>query len=79
MFPNKFRGAALSICGVVQWGSNFLVTITFPVLLGSVGLGVAYGMYAAFGVIAYVFVRLFVAETKGRTLEEISREAELSL
>ncbi len=76
MFPNKFRGAALSICGVVQWLSNFLVTVTFPVLLGSIGLGFSYGIYAAFGVVAFVFVRLFVEETKGRTLEDMSREAE---
>jgi SP family sugar:H+ symporter-like MFS transporter len=78
MFPNRFRGAALSICGVVQWLSNFLVTWTFPVLLGSVGLGVSYGIYAACGVVAFVFVRLFVAETKGRTLEDMSREAEVA-
>ena len=76
MFPNKFRGAALSICGVVQWLSNFLVTWSFPVLLGSIGLGLSYGIYATFGVVAFVFVRLFVTETKGRTLEDLSREAE---
>ncbi len=76
MFPNKFRGAALSICGVVQWLSNFLVTMTFPILLGSIGLGFSYGIYAAFGVFAYMFVQLFVEETKGRTLEDLSRAAE---
>jgi MFS transporter, sugar porter (SP) family len=76
MFPNKFRGAALSVCGVVQWLSNFLVTVTFPVLLDSIGLGFSYGIYAVFGVVAFVFVRLFVEETKGRTLEDMSRDAE---
>jgi len=75
MFPNQFRGAALSICGVVQWLTNFLVTMTFPMLLESIGLGFSYGIYAAFGLVAYGFVQLFVVETKGRTLEEISREA----
>ncbi len=75
MFPNQFRGAALSICGLVQWLANFLVTMTFPILLGSIGLGFSYGIYAAFGIIAYFFVRLFVKETKGRTLEDMSREA----
>ena len=78
MFPNQFRGAALSICGLVQWLTNFLVTMTFPILLGSIGLGFSYGIYAAFGVIAYFFVRLFVKETKGRTLEDMSREATAS-
>jgi SP family sugar:H+ symporter-like MFS transporter len=78
MFPNQFRGAALSICGLVQWLTNFLVTMTFPILLGSIGLGFSYGIYAAFGIIAYFFVRLFVQETKGRTLEDMSREATAS-
>jgi len=76
MFPNKFRGAALSICGLVQWGSNFLITWSFPILLSSIGLGFAYGIYSAFGVVAYLFVQFFVVETKGRTLEDMSRDAE---
>jgi SP family sugar:H+ symporter-like MFS transporter len=76
MFPNRFRGAALSVCGVVQWLSNFLVTWTFPILLGSIGLGISYGIYAAFGGVAFVFVKWFVDETRGRSLEDLSREAE---
>jgi SP family sugar:H+ symporter-like MFS transporter len=75
MFPNQFRGAALSICGLVQWLTNFLVTMTFPILLEAIGLGFSYAIYAAFGLVAFGFVRLFVVETKGRTLEDISREA----
>jgi MFS transporter, SP family, sugar:H+ symporter len=76
MFSNKFRGAALAVAGLVQWGSNFLITITFPILLASIGLGVSYGIYASFGIVAYVIVRKYVTETKGRTLEDISREQE---
>ena len=76
MFPNRFRGAALSVCGLVQWLSNFLVTWTFPILLGSIGLGISYGIYAAFGGVAFVFVKWFVDETRGRSLEDLSRQAE---
>ncbi|MDT8408862.1 MAG: sugar porter family MFS transporter [Wenzhouxiangellaceae bacterium] len=76
MFPNQFRGAALAFCGLVQWGSNFLITMTFPIMLTSIGLGFSYGIYATFGLIAFVFVRKFVKETKGRTLEDLSREAQ---
>jgi SP family sugar:H+ symporter-like MFS transporter len=50
--------------------------MTFPIFLDTLGLGVSYGIYAAFGVVAFVFVRRFVKETKGRTLEDMSREAE---
>ncbi len=74
MFPNKFRGAALAVCGLSQWGMNFVITMTFPILLASIGLGLAYGLYAAFGLVAFFFVKKFIQETKGKSLEDISRE-----
>jgi len=76
MFPNQFRGAALAFCGLVQWGSNFLITMTFPIMLAGIGLGFSYGIYATFGLVAFIFVRAFVKETRGRTLEDLSREAQ---
>ena len=79
MFPNKFRGAALAICGISQWGSNFIITMTFPILLASIGLGLSYGIYAFFGVVAFLFVRKVIKETKGRTLEDMSREHDESV
>ncbi len=74
MFPNRFRGAALAICGLAQWGSNFLITISFPALKDHLGLGAAYGIYAFFGLVAFLFVQRFLRETKGKSLEEISRQ-----
>lgn len=74
MFPNQFRGAALAVCGISQWGSNFIITMSFPILLSSIGLGLSYGIYAFFGIVAYFFVKYFVNETKGKTLEDMSRE-----
>jgi SP family sugar:H+ symporter-like MFS transporter len=76
MFPNKFRGTALALAGMSNWLANFLVTITFPVLLANIGLGMSYGIYAAFGIVAFLFVFKYVNETKGKTLEEISLEQE---
>ena len=69
MFPNRLRGAALSLAGVSQWMTNFAVTMTFPILLGGIGLGGAYAIYASFAVVAAFFAWRFVAETKGKTLE----------
>ena len=71
MFPNQFRGAALAVCGLAGWFANFVVTMTFPILLRYLGLGITYMIYAAFGLIAWFFVRAFVKETKGKTLEEM--------
>ncbi len=71
MFPNQIRGAALSVAGLSQWLSNFAVTMTFPILLGSIGLGGAYGLYTAFAAASFFIVRAIVRETKGRTLEQM--------
>ena len=71
MFPNQIRGAALSLAGLCQWGVNFLVTITFPVLLRSIGLGGAYGIYAAFALFSAFYAWKYVRETKGLTLEQM--------
>lgn len=74
VFPNQFRGAALAICGLLHWIANFSITMTFPIFLENIGLGLSYGIYAAFGLIAYFYVKKYVVETKGRTLEDISRD-----
>lgn len=71
MFPNQIRGAALAVAGLSQWGSNFLITWSFPTLLSSIGLGGAYGLYAAFALISIFIVQAIVPETKGRTLEQM--------
>jgi SP family sugar:H+ symporter-like MFS transporter len=71
MFQNQFRGAALSVSGFVQWISNFGITMTFPILLGSFGLGGAYGLYTVFAALSIVFVVKLVRETKGKALEEM--------
>ncbi len=71
MFPNRFRGAALSFAGLTQWISNFIVTMTFPVLLGVIGLGGAYSIYAGFAILAAFYAWRVVPETKGKTLEQM--------
>jgi SP family sugar:H+ symporter-like MFS transporter len=69
MFPNQIRGSGLAVSGLAQWGSNFGITMTFPVLLAGIGLGGAYGLYAGCAVISIFFILKFVKETKGKELE----------
>lgn len=71
MFPNQVRGSGLAVSGLSQWLCNFAITMSFPIILVSLGLGVAYGMYAAFAIISIWFVIAFVRETKGLQLEEM--------
>ena len=66
MFPNQLRGS-----GLAQWISNFLITLTFPVLLVSLGLSFAYALYAFFALVSVFFVTRYFIETKGKELEEM--------
>ncbi|MEO1449802.1 MAG: MFS transporter, partial [Bacteroidota bacterium] len=71
MFPNQLRGSGLAVSGLSQWLSNFLVTLTFPLLLASMGLAFAYSLYTLGAIISIFFVRKFVFETKGKELEQM--------
>ncbi|GAA4384232.1 sugar porter family MFS transporter [Tsukamurella soli] len=70
MFPNRIRGAALSLAAAGQWVANWAITVSFP-SLKSFSLGFSYGMYAAFALLSLLFVARFVRETKGMSLEDM--------
>lgn len=72
MFPNQVRGSGLAIAGLFQWVANFAITMTFPIMLTSIGLTGAYGFYAICAVISIFFVIKFVRETNGRELEDMA-------
>ncbi|MDG2304076.1 MAG: sugar porter family MFS transporter [Candidatus Binatia bacterium] len=71
MFPNQIRGSGLAVAGLFQWGSNFAITMTFPIMLTSIGLGGAYGFYTACAILSVFFVLAMVHETKGLELESM--------
>ncbi len=71
MFPNQIRGSGLAVAGLFQWGANFAITITFPVMLAGIGLAATYGFYAAAAFVSIFFVLRYVHETKGRELEQM--------
>lgn len=71
MFPNQIRGSGLAVSGFAQWTANFGITMTFPIMLASIGLTGAYGFYAISAAISVVFVWKIVHETKGLELEDM--------
>jgi len=71
MFPNQIRGTALAVSGLAQWGSNFAITMTFPVLLAGVGLAGAYSFYTLCAFLSIWFVVTMVRETRGIELEDM--------
>ena len=71
MFPNQIRGSGLAVAGLVQWGANFAITMTFPIMLAGIGLAGAYGFYTLCAAISVLFVAKYVYETKGKELEDM--------
>ena len=80
IFPNTIRGAAVAIAVAFQWISNFIVSSTFVPMFNmhltegdDFGHWFTYGLYGIICVIAAIFVWRLVPETKGKTLEDMSR------
>lgn len=77
IFPNKIRGKAMAIAVAAQWVSNYLVSLTFPMMNDNTALteqfnhGFAYWVYGVMSLIAMWFVWKYIPETKGKTLEEM--------
>ena len=80
IFPNTIRGAAVAIAVAFQWISNFIVSSSFVPMFNmhltegdDFGHWFTYGLYGAICVVAAVFVWKLVPETKGKTLEDMTK------
>ena len=80
IFPNTIRGGAVAIAVAFQWIFNFIVSSTFVPMFNmhltegdDFGHWFTYGLYGIICVIAAVFVWKLVPETKGKTLEDMTK------
>jgi SP family arabinose:H+ symporter-like MFS transporter len=73
IFPNKMRSKAMSIAIVALWGSNFIVTLTFPAILNRMGGGAAFLIFDIMCVLMLIFIINKLPETKGKSLEELEK------
>lgn len=80
IFPNTIRGAAVAIAVAFQWIFNFIVSSSFVPMFNmhltagdNFGHWFTYGLYGIICVIAAIFVWKLVPETKGKTLEDMSK------
>jgi MFS family permease len=74
IFPNRVRGAAMSVAVTSLWLACFVLTYTFPLLNARLGPAGTFWLYAAICVAGFTFILLRLPETKDKTLEEIERE-----
>lgn len=74
IFPNRIRGAAVSVAVSSLWIACFILTYTFPMLNRALGPAMTFGVYSVICAAGFVFIWLKVPETKGKSLEQIERE-----
>ncbi len=74
IYPNRIKGVAMSFSTAVSWLCTFLTVYFAPVIHGALGLQYLFGIFCLFSIIAFVFVKFWIPETKGKSLEQIERE-----
>jgi MFS family permease len=74
ILPAEIKGAAQSFCTAINWFGNFLVGVSFPLMLQVMGLGGSYAVYAALCCGSALFCRKYMVETKQRSLAAVHAE-----
>ena len=80
IFPNTIRGGAVAIAVAFQWIFNFIVSSSFVPMFNmhlkegdDFGHWFTYGLYGIICLLAALFVWRLVPETKGKTLEDMTK------
>lgn len=71
VFPHRVRALGMGVATLANWALNFLVVLTFPVLVSEFGLGEVFAFYALICFIGLFFTNRYVPETNGVPLEAI--------
>ena len=71
IFPSQVRGKAVAVAAAVNWGAAFVVSVTFLSLINAIGEVATFLLFAVMCVLAFVWIRAKVPETKGKSLEQI--------
>ncbi|WP_394235805.1 sugar porter family MFS transporter [Niallia oryzisoli] len=71
IFPLRIKGTAMAICTFFLWTSNSILAFFFPIATEHYGPAVTFGFFAIICFLSFGFVKKYVPETKGKTLEEI--------
>jgi MFS transporter, SP family, arabinose:H+ symporter len=71
IFPNRVRGAAMSIAVLSLWIACTILTFTFPYLNRALGAHGVFWLYAVICLAGFAFIWRHLPETKDKTLEQV--------
>ena len=73
IYPTKVRGRGMSIATTALWLVGFLGNQSFPIMQKHLGLDGTFWLFSAGALLTIVLVAWLIPETKGRSLEEITK------
>ena len=71
IFPNRIRGAAVSVAVTSLWIACFLLTYTFPYLNATLSTAGVFWTYSAICLAGLLYLYFRLPETRNRSLEQI--------
>jgi len=71
IYPLGVRSKAAGVGTMANWTFNFIVSLTFLLLIEALGRSGAFWLYGGIGVLTLIFCWALVPETKGKRLEDI--------
>ncbi|KAL1827057.1 hypothetical protein DCAR_0206204 [Daucus carota subsp. sativus] len=71
IYSQSYRGICGGMSATVNWISNLIVAQSFLSTADAVGTGPTFLILAGIAVVAFVFVMVYVPETKGLSFEEV--------
>jgi len=74
IFPNHLRSYGQSFGCSVHWVLAAIIPSSIPFLFSSIGAGVVFSIFAVMMVLQLLFVIFMMPETKGVSLEELSKK-----
>lgn len=73
IYPEAYRGLCGGMSATVNWISNLIVAQSFLSIAEATGVGPTFLILAGIAVAAFIFVAVFIPETKGLSFEEVER------
>ena len=71
IFPTRLRARGMALSTFALWSASFVLTYTFPLLNNSLGASGTFWLYGLICILGFIFIKMNLPETKGKTLEEI--------
>jgi major inositol transporter-like SP family MFS transporter len=71
MFPLDIRGFGMGVSVLCLWVANAVIAFLFPIVVEAIQIQGAFLVFVVLGLIAIFFLKVFLPETKDRSLEEL--------